>query len=120
MYIIQLMKNYSKVLYKFVLLYFAKSLKIISKPCQLQKGINDCGVFAIAAALIVSGLDPSKLNYNQELMRNHLNSCFYLKMFPCLKDVVNKTIKKIENINLICDCRQPNYSSWTYNPMFLL
>ena len=97
----------------------AKSLKIISKPCQLQKGINDCGVFAIATALsIASGMDPSKLNYNQELMRNHLKSCFenkYLKMFPCLKDVVNKTVKKIENINLICEWRQPNYKSSHFN-----
>ena len=77
----------------------AKSLKIISKPCQLQEGINDCGIFAIATALSIAlGLDPSKLNYNQELMRNHLKSCFenkYLKMFPCLKDVVNETIQKL-------------------------
>ena len=43
---------------------------------QLQEGDSDCGLFAIAIAMtLASGLDPSRQNYDQSVMREHLTLC---------------------------------------------
>ena len=46
-------------------------------PVQKQHaGSNDCGVFAIANAIVITfGEDPPVLHYNQTLMRTHLIEC---------------------------------------------
>ena len=54
--------------------------------CQKQTGATYCGLFAIAIAIaIASGLNPSKMNFRQEVMRAHLVNCFnknQLIVFP--------------------------------------
>ena len=42
-----------------------------------QKGVKDCGLYAIAiAVLLVKGLDPEGVTFVQDQMRNHVVSCF--------------------------------------------
>ena len=48
-------------------------MRIDVKEMRVQRGGADCGVFAIAVATsLLFGLDPSKANYQQEKMREHL------------------------------------------------
>lgn len=55
--------------------------------CRKQTGAKDCGIFAIAfATAITHGLNPSRQNFNQQVMRAHLVDCFNNKLlipFPC-------------------------------------
>jgi ribonuclease HI/exonuclease III len=42
-----------------------------------QRGARDCGLFAIAYAVdLAQGVEPSRIKYNQPLMRSHLLRCF--------------------------------------------
>ena len=51
--------------------------EISMKKVQVQAGIKDCGVFAIAfITSIVNGEDPCDVFYKQENMRKHLFDCF--------------------------------------------
>ena len=53
---------------------------------QRQEGSNDCGLFAIANAIEIAGVnDPVDVVFEQAVMRNHLISCFEsenLEPFP--------------------------------------
>ena len=53
---------------------------------QLQKGLNDCGLFCIAnATSLAHGIDPSSVIWDQSKMRTHLHQCFVemkMSMFP--------------------------------------
>ena len=41
---------------------------------------NDCGVFALAfCTSLARGEDLSDLKFNQDVMRKHLETCFYKK-----------------------------------------
>lgn len=57
---------------------------------QRQSGSNDCGLFAVANATLLSlGQNPGKYLVNQRLMRNHLYECFRgdkMRIFPWIKD----------------------------------
>lgn len=56
--------------------------KVRLSPSQKQKGLNDCGVFAICYAVAIAlGLNPSKLRLQQEQLRAHLVNCFNKEMF---------------------------------------
>jgi hypothetical protein len=59
------------------------------KHLQRQVGGADCGLFAIAViTAIAHGLDPSKLKFKQEQMRDHLLSCYehkQLTLFPYIE-----------------------------------
>ena len=62
-------------------------------PCvQQQRGVTDCGLFAIAFAFhLASGNDVSTLMFDQKLMRKHLLNCFEKKKllpFPCISQTV--------------------------------
>ena len=89
-------------------------LTIISKPVQVQQGMNDCGLFAIAfATSIASGQDPQSLKYDQKLMRNHLLKCFQnnsIDLFPTEKSTNSHALTKVRcaEVPLICDCRFPD------------
>ena len=51
-------------------------LKIHKLPVQQQKGVLDCGLFAIAFALeICMGKNPQYILFEQTKMRQHLHSC---------------------------------------------
>ena len=55
--------------------------KIDLKRTQIQKGSQDCGLFAIAiATALLNGLDMSQITFCQEDMRQHLISCFTAKL----------------------------------------
>ena len=49
---------------------------------QKQKGLNDCGIFAIAyATAIAFGAQPEKQNMTQDVMRAHLVNCLSNEKF---------------------------------------
>ena len=53
-----------------------KKIRVIKS--QKQKGAKDCGLFAIAfATALAFGQNPSKLKFDQKLMRSHLVRCFH-------------------------------------------
>ena len=55
--------------------------------CQKQKGGKDCRLFSIAfATALAFRSHPSKLKFDQSMMRQHLVNCFnkeYMIPFPC-------------------------------------
>ena len=55
--------------------------------CRKQEGGRDCGVYAIAFPVALAlGVNPSRQNFKQELMRAHLVQCFkkeHFTLFPC-------------------------------------
>ena len=61
-------------------------LDIIVPRLQMQKGMIDCGLFALAiATCIASGIDPMSQSWIQEYMRTHCMQCFeleYASLFP--------------------------------------
>ena len=47
---------------------------------QIQSGGDDCGLFAIAFAFaLCSGRNPCNVTFTQQLMRDHLSSCFHVR-----------------------------------------
>ena len=72
-----------------------RSLAVTVILQQLQKGMNDCGLFSIAnATSLLHGIDPASLIWDQSKMRVHLHECLVnrkLAMFPHTKNSqVNK------------------------------
>lgn len=67
---------------------FSGFLRCVSKPLQKQKGVTDCGLYAIAVSTAIAyGKDPSELKFKQEAMREHLLKCFkneFITLFPCI------------------------------------
>ncbi len=54
----------------------AYELIVDQKQVQVQRGSNDCGVFAIAfATSVLLGEEPSTLQYDQKELRGHLAHC---------------------------------------------
>lgn len=53
---------------------------------QLQDGLNDCALFAIATAYnLASGVDPTGMCLDQNRLRQHLLECFechFMSSFP--------------------------------------
>ena len=87
----------------------AHSITLEIQNTQLQKGHDDCALFAIAyAADLCYGNDPADLRYYQEKLRHHLIECLKQKKivpFPsrprcCIKPV-------IEYVEVFCTCRLP-------------
>ena len=62
----------------FHLFQYSSTKKIRVIKSQKQKGAKDCGLFAIAfATALAFGQNPSKLKFDQKLMRSHLVRCFH-------------------------------------------
>ena len=81
---------------------------------QTQKGVVECGLFAIAFAVdLAFGNDPATIFYDQDDMRSHLLDGFHdmkLELFPRTKElhfarenIINKYI-----INVSCSCGLPD------------
>lgn len=72
---------------------------------QQQRGSNDCGLFAIANSLaLCRGEDPSRMEYQQSAMRQHLLTCFqveHIKPFP----PVTRFARTVE-VSVHCLCRR--------------
>ena len=79
--------------------------------CQVQKGTNDCGLFAIAfATALANGLHPESLSFKQGEMRQHLRTCLItgkMTMFNAVSRKVGKRIKSTDEIPVFCNCRLP-------------
>ena len=74
-----------------------------------QVGGTDCGVFAIAMATdLCFGVDPCRVNYLQENLRPHLESCYEsgrICRFSSVDRVVASGIHRIHqtvSINIYC------------------
>ena len=63
-------------------------IKVFLLQPQLQAGIHDCGVFALAfCTSLAMGEDLSDVKFNQDVMRKHLEACCdkkHLSTFPKL------------------------------------
>ena len=82
------------------------------QPAQLQRGINDRGLFALAyAASLCSGEDPTVVSYIQHRFRKHLLHCFEEKiMTPFPKRTRQKKklpLRSSRTFSIYCICRLP-------------
>ena len=70
------------------LLYRSESedLKVNVQSMQQQRGVSDCGVFAISCCIaMANGLEPNQLRWRQVNMRSHLRDIIISeKVLPCL------------------------------------
>ena len=96
------------------LLYGTDSMQldIIVPRLQMQKGMIDCGLFALAIATctLASGIDTVSQSWIQEDMITHCMQCF--ELFPA--KIRGLRSGKLPNphvfaIDLICDCH-PEYA----------
>ena len=83
------------------------------KNVQMQRGSNDCGVFAIAfVTAICCGFDPSDLYFQQDAMRAHLFKCLqdqYITPFPILKRQTRRlVVLQALELEIFCWCRLPD------------
>lgn len=79
---------------------------------QYQIGGSDCGLFAIASACtLCNGQEPASFKYDQNVMRQHLLSGFQNKIltpFPAKLRRCVKSVRRMENIKVYCECRLPD------------
>ena len=86
-------------------------IKVAINSVQQQGNGVDCGVFAIAYAMLLAfGKCPSLCSYNVPLMRQHLVNCLEKKMmYPFQKQNSTKRVLKCKRIQLLlgiyCSCR---------------
>ncbi|KAI6662046.1 hypothetical protein LOD99_9633 [Oopsacas minuta] len=95
-----------------------EDLKVTVQELQQQRGISDCGVFAIAVSIaLANGLEPSILRWNQGNMRRHLRNFIISEKLsplptiserPCSRIKVNKKLEY--TIELWCICRLPEFA----------
>ena len=81
-------------------------------PVQKQKGVSDCGPFAIAFAYHAAlGDDLQTITFDQDKLRTHLVTCFEkekFSRFPLMSSKVKRACKPSGKfIKLYCDCRLP-------------
>jgi hypothetical protein len=77
-------------------------LEICLVNVQGQNGIYDCGLFAIAYAFeICNNKNPAKIEFHQELMRDHYNNCIKKNMFESFpqKPRNNETVYQLHTIS---------------------
>ena len=91
-----------------------KEIKLKCMNIQKQSGSNDCGIFAVANATLLSlGINPGKYLMNQGLMRSHLYECFIegkMTIFPWIKERRDKEKFREDTIKVYCKCRMPDSS----------
>ncbi len=86
---------------------------------QQQSGGSDCGIYAIAFAVhLLRGDNIEDIDFDQEKMRSHLNSCFWRKKmlpFPTLstKGCRITTYFPYFQLEVYCHCKMPE----TYGDM---
>lgn len=80
--------------------------------CKHRKDGYDCGLFSISYGTdFCFGNDPSRKDYSQKNMRNHLLSCLVAKeirSFLSKGRIVQKRVTKSFKIPLYCICRLPD------------
>ncbi|KAI6650547.1 hypothetical protein LOD99_7598 [Oopsacas minuta] len=93
-----------------------EDLKVTVQELQQQRGLSDCGVFAIVVSIaLANGLGPNILRWNQGNMRRHLRNFIIsekLSPLPTISERLCSRIKinkKLEyTIELWCICSQLN------------
>ena len=93
-----------------ILRHTGKCIKFQNIPVQHQVGGADCGLFAIAFAVsLCNGLNPEKLIFNQDKMRQHLISCLEAQFFSNFPFSINTNWRKKKSVsvkeNIFCICR---------------
>ena len=96
----------------------SKSLKVVVQPIQQQRGVSDCGVFAISVCIaLANDVDPCELRWRQANMRNHLRKCIESERLSTPPTVPSRLGKKIQTnlkheyvIKLWCLCRLPEFA----------
>ena len=77
---------------------------------QMQRGMDDCGLFTIAFALHAAlGHCIEEIDFDQATMRNHLVKCFTARNFTpfTTKKVKRACSTRIINIDVFCTCQMP-------------
>ena len=77
---------------------------------QKQKGVSDCGPFAIAFAYHAAlGDDLRTITFDQDKLRTHLVTCFEKEMFSRfpLDHVIQgeKSLQTITGVGCVTDCQ---------------
>ena len=90
-----------------------RNIKVQYINMQNQIGLNDCGLFAIAsAAAICHDIDPSKVDFCQKDMREHLTNSFEQgQLLPIpTKQLTEQRMETyaVETVKIYCLCRQIN------------
>ena len=79
---------------------------------QMQRGMDGCGLFAIAFAMHSAlGHCIEEIDFDQATMRNHLVKCFMARKFTpfTTKKVKRVCSTRIINIDVFCTCQMPAY-----------
>ena len=104
----------SKLLKQIVYMLFPKSKHVTLQwaDVQKQRGLNDCGLFAIAIATsLCYGILPQGCVWMQEMMRGHLSTCFHQGSLTCFPESAtgkqNQKHLRVEKVEVFCHCRQP-------------
>ena len=85
----------SKTQISSILKYEGKTIKFHKIPAQHQVGGTDCGLFAIAfAAALCFGLNPYKICFHQDKMRDHLLLCLQRILLHLIQNNSHKGMGK--------------------------
>ena len=94
-------------------------LTILVMKTLKQKGSSDCGVFAIAhAMLLCSSMNSLICQFDQTSIRNHLVQCFLkqkLSMFPVTSTSENSVVQQFAQLvlrNLQIACQSANWHAF--------
>jgi len=85
---------------------------VVARLANVSKrdGGSDCGLYAIAyAEMLLRGLDPVNMVFNQEFLRTHMISCLesgFVDPFPviCQRTVRRQYVRQ-NTVSLYCKCR---------------
>ena len=86
-----------------------KQFTLNFQPVQVQRGSDDCGLFAIAfAESLCSGASPSSLRYTQESLRSHLLKCLDNRAITPFPSTKRRPVKsnRLQVVPVFCFCRQ--------------
>ena len=91
------------------------SIVVTVPPTSIQQDGNICGVMAVAFATdLLQGIDPSLRDYDQYVLRKHLQTCLENKSFssfPSSQAIQDLNRKKQFEFNVYCHCRMPFFKS---------
>ena len=98
-----------------IILKYPSASLFVSVEVQRPNGTSDCGLFAIAFAhTLCLGLDPHTINFKQNLMRAHYESCIDDKKFTMFstslchhRQAARKRIKCETKLRIFCKCPLP-------------
>ena len=85
-------------------------LIVDSMNIQSQKGVSDCGLFALANLVaLCNGLDPCELKFNQNKMRAHYNLSIENLKFEMFNNESKSCRKKVRETRIF-NCNQLDFN----------